>query len=252
MRKLSGRIRVALATLLLAAIVASLFLLPVQTVYRDLLNSIRHWGIWGAVCLGLLYIPACLLFLPSTLLTLGAGFVYGIVGGTVICSLGLTLGATTSFLVARTLARGWMEQKVGSNPNFVAIDQLVGRQGFKIVLLIRLSPLFPIDLTNYALGLTRIPLGQYVLATWLGKLPGGLVCVSIGSAAKSVSELAAGRLQIGVAAQVVFAMGLVVTIVAVIVLTQMARKALRTAIEEQMRGNAPAKPDGVGGSECIS
>ncbi len=242
MRKVSGRVRVALATLLVAAIIASLVFLPVQTGYSALLHSIRDWGVWGAICLGMLYIPACLLFLPSSLLTLGAGLVYGIAWGTVICSLGLTLGSTTSFLVSRTLARGWMEHKIGRHPKFVAIDEMVRRQGFKIVLLIRLSPL-PIDLTNYALGLTRIPLGQYVLATWLGKLPGGLVCVYVGSAAKDVSELVAGRLQIGVAEQVLYGIGLVATIVAVVFLTQMARRALRDAIEKQIHRSGPADPD---------
>jgi uncharacterized membrane protein YdjX (TVP38/TMEM64 family) len=177
------------------------------------------------------------------LLTLGAGFVYGIAWGTVICSLGLTLGSTTSFLVSRTLARGWMEHKIGSRPNFVAIDRMVGRRGFRIVLLVRLSPLFPIDLTNYALGLTRIPLGQYVMATWLGKLPGGLVCAYVGSAAKSATELAAGRLQVGVAEEVVFALGLVVTIVAVVVLTQMARRAIGDAIEKEIPFSGTASPD---------
>ena len=89
----------------------------------------------------------------------------------------------------------------------------------------RLSPFFPIDLTSYALGLTEVPLGKYVLASWLGKLPGGLLCVYIGSVARSISELAAGRIQIGIVEPTLLVLGLLVTIAAVLYVTHLARRA---------------------------
>ncbi len=107
---------------------------------------VERVGPWGPVFVIGLYIVACLLFIPGSLITLGTGFLFDAVWGTVTVSIGSTLGATAAFLVGRTLARGWIEQKVADNPKFQAIDRAVGSQGFRIVLLTRLSPLFPFNL----------------------------------------------------------------------------------------------------------
>jgi uncharacterized membrane protein YdjX (TVP38/TMEM64 family) len=90
-------------------------------------------------------------------------------------SVGSVLGATAAFLVGKTLLRGWIERRIAAYPRFQAIDRVVGEQGFKIVLLVRLSPLFPFNLLNYAFGLTKVRLWQYVLASWIGMLPGTLM-----------------------------------------------------------------------------
>jgi uncharacterized membrane protein YdjX (TVP38/TMEM64 family) len=178
-----------------------------------------------------LYIVACLLFIPGSLLTLGAGFLFGVVWGTITVSIGSTLGATAAFLVGRTLARAWIEQKVANSSKFQAIDRAVGSQGFKIVLLTRLSPLFPFNLLNFAFGLTSVSLSRYVLASWIGMLPGTLMYVYLGSAAKSLADLAAGKVEGGWEQRVLFGVGLVVTVVVTVIVTRIARSALREAVK---------------------
>jgi uncharacterized membrane protein YdjX (TVP38/TMEM64 family) len=233
--KVSRGVQTTVAILLVAAVIASRFFLPLEGYYQAYLHWVRGWGAWGAVCLALSYIPCCLLFLPSSLLTLGAGFSYGLVGGTLMSSLGLMLGSTAPFLVSRTVGRGWIERRIRRDPKLAAIDRMVGSQGFKIMLLIRLSPVFLFDLTSYALGLTEVRWGHYVLATWLGKLPESLLLVYIGAAAKN---LAAGKVRVGAVEPILTALGLVAAIAAVIFVTHLARRALREAT-----GEGPLSPE---------
>ena len=91
---------------------------------------------------------------------------------------GANLGACAAFLIGRTVARDWVAAKVSGNSKFAAIDEAVRKEGFKIVLLLRLSPVFPFNLLNYALGLTKVSFGNYASASLIGMLPGALyVCV---------------------------------------------------------------------------
>jgi len=172
------------------------------------------------------------LFVPGSILTLGAGFLFGVVYGTIAVSIGSVLGATASFLIGRTLLRGAMEKRIAAYPRFQAIDRAVGEQGFKIVLLTRLSPVFPFNLLNYAFGLTKVRLWQYVLASLIGMIPGTLMYVYLGSALKSLAEVAAGTPKGGTPQTVFFVVGLVMTIVATVVITRVARRALNEAVAE--------------------
>ncbi|HUT93911.1 MAG TPA: VTT domain-containing protein [Thermoguttaceae bacterium] len=109
---------------------------------------------------------------------------------------------------------------------FRAIDAAVGRQGFKIVLLTRLSPLFPFNLLNFAFGLTSVSLLPYVVASWIGMLPGTLMYVYLGSAAKSLAELATGRVEGGWGQRTLFGVGLLVTVIVTVFVARVAGKAL--------------------------
>src|SRR5690606_28498352 len=111
------------------------------------------------------------LLIPGSALTLGAGALFGVFWGTVYASTGATLGATCAFLIGRYLARDWVAARIARRPAFVAIDRAVAEEGWKIVGLTRLSPIFPFVLLNYAFGLTRVSLRDYVFASWLGMLP---------------------------------------------------------------------------------
>ncbi|KKL04544.1 hypothetical protein LCGC14_2615000 [marine sediment metagenome] len=146
-------------------------------------------------------------------------------------SIGSTLGACGAFLVGRTVARRSIERKVAGNPKFAAIDEAVGRQGFKIVLLTRLSPVFPFIFLNYAYGLTKVPFWRYALASWIGMLPGTFMYVYLGSALGSLAEAVSGRQESSVAERVFFVAGLVMAVVVAVVVTRVARKALKTATE---------------------
>jgi len=181
------------------------------------------------VLVAAVYIPACVLLIPGSLITLGAGSIFGILTGTVAVSIGSTLGACAAFLVGRTLARGWVEDKVAGNPRFRAIDQAVAEQGRKIVFLTRLSPVFPFTLLNYAFGLTKISFWDYALASWIGMMPGTVMYVYLGSAVKELADLASGTVQRSPVQNVLFFVGLVATVVVTVFVTRLARKALAQA-----------------------
>ncbi len=237
--KASTLTRFIVLALLAAAIVAALVFLPLS----DYLNLAIQWvgqqGAWGPLLVGLLYIVGCVFFAPGAILTLGAGLLFGVVLGTVTASIASVLGATAAFLIGRYLMRDWIEQKLEAYPRFHAIDEAVGQNGFKIVFLTRLSPAFPFNLLNYAFGLTRVSLRDYVLASWIGMFPGTLMYVYLGSMAGSVAGLAATDASGSIAHQVRMAVGLVVTILVTVLITRIARKALREAVAEPTAEKPP-------------
>ena len=195
-----------------------------------LLKMVQLTGPWGPALFIVIYIVACVLLVPGSVLTIGAGFIFGIWIGLVTVSIGSTLGAGAAFLLARTLMRGWTARKVAGNPRFQALDEAVGRQGFKIVLLTRLSPVLPFNLLNFAFGLTRVSLRDYMLASWIGMLPGAVLYIYIGSAMKGLTELTSGERARTLEEKVLFGFGLAATAVVSFVLARMARTALNQHI----------------------
>jgi uncharacterized membrane protein YdjX (TVP38/TMEM64 family) len=159
-----------------------------QKLLQNALIQIQEWGYAGGIAFILLYIVATVAFLPGSVLTLGAGAIYDVVLGSIYVFIGATLGATIAFLVGRYLARGWIAKKLESDRNFSAIDRAVGREGFKIVLLTRLSPVFPFNLLNYAYGLTDVSLKDYFLGS-IGMIPGTIMYVYLGSLAGNLATL---------------------------------------------------------------
>lgn len=212
------------------AVVAVVFLLPVKDWLIRGLEWTEGLGFWGAFLVAAFYIVACVLFLPGSVLTLGAGVLFGVFVGTITVSVGSTLGACAAFLVGRTVARNWISAKMARNEKFSAIDTAVGEQGLKIVLLTRLSPIFPFNLLNYAFGLTKIPFWQYALGSWIGMLPGTVMYVYFGASLRSLAELSTGQVETGSAGQAFFVAGLAATIVVTVFVTRVARNALKQAV----------------------
>ena len=192
----------------------------------DLLNRIRDWGPWAAVIVGLAFIPACILLIPGTPLSLFAGFAGGLFVGTVAVSIGSTLGAGAAFLVARYLARERVARWFESNPVFERLDRAIGHSGWKIVILTRLSPLFPFNLLNYAFGLTQVRFRDYLLGSWIGMLPGTILFVYLGSLAQSVAEIVAGRTQQTLLQKILLVVGLLATLVVTAWLGRIAARSL--------------------------
>ncbi len=225
---LAGRIKLLVLLAVLAGLIATAALLPVKEYLRAAVEWTGELGPWGPVIVAAIYVPACVLMLPGLPLSLGAGFAFGVVTGTVAVSIGSTVGACAAFLVGRTFGRGWIQQKVTSRPKFAAIDEAVGREGFKIVLLTRLSPALPFNLLNYAYGLTRVKFTSYALASWIGMLPGTVLYVYIGSVL--VSVVGSADRPKSLAERVAFFVGLAVTLLIVVFITRVARKALQQEV----------------------
>jgi len=178
------------------------------------------------------YVVACVFFLPGLVLTVGTGFVLKTLWGTVTVSIGSTLGACAAFLVGRTVARKWVEAKLAGDPRFAAVDRAVGREGFKIVLLTRLSPVFPFNLLNYGYGLTKVSFGHYALASWIGMLPWTVVFVYSGAGLGSLAEVAEGAQRQTTAERVLFWLGLAVAVGVAVFVARVARRALKEAVSE--------------------
>jgi uncharacterized membrane protein YdjX (TVP38/TMEM64 family) len=240
-----GRI---LKGILAAAIIAVIFLAALQPGLKEALKEALNWiaglGPLGYLLFVLLYVLGCIAFLPGAVLTLGAGFLFGVIKGTLAVSVGSILGATCAFLVGRYLARNWVAQRIAGNRRFRAVDEAVGREGWKIVLLTRLSPVFPFNLLNYAFGLTSVRLKHYFFASWVGMLPGTIMYVYLGSLAGSLAGLGTGQHQRGLAEWVLYGIGLLATIAVTVFVTRLAKKALAERISSPDQTQSSAENQG--------
>jgi uncharacterized membrane protein YdjX (TVP38/TMEM64 family) len=219
-----------LAVCVIAGLVAAANFFDLQTLFRQALTWMSGLGMVGVLVFIGLYIIACVLLLPGSILTLGAGVVFGVIKGSMIVSVASTLGATCAFLVGRYLARDWVSAKLAAHDKFKAIDDAVASQGWKIVGLTRLSPVFPFNLLNYAFGLTQVKLKHYVAASWLGMLPGTVMYVYIGSLAGDLAALGSGERSRTPGEWGLYAVGLVATVAVTVFVTRIAKKALDTRI----------------------
>ena len=223
-------IKIVLAVLILAALIAAANSFDLQQIFRDTLAWISGLGVIAPVIFIAIYILACVLLLPGSILTLGAGIVFGVVKGSIVVSMGSTLGAICAFLVGRYLARGWVSGKIAGNEKFNAIDEAVAHQGWKIVLLTRLSPVFPFNLLNYAFGLTKVSLRHYFLASWVGMIPGTIMYVYIGSLAGDLASLGTGDRTRTTGEWILYGVGLLATVAVTVFVTRLAKKALASHI----------------------
>lgn len=186
-------------------------------------------GPLGQAAFVVLYVLACVAFLPGSVLTLGAGAAFGLWKGFILVSIGSTLGACAAFLAGRFLLRDWASRKLASFPVFAAFAAAVGEEGGKVVLLARLSPVLPFNVLNYGFGLTSVGLGEYALASWLGMLPGTFLYVYLGAAAGEAAR--AGTRARTPAEWGLFAAGLAATAVAARLVGRAARKALAQRVQ---------------------
>lgn len=215
-------------------ILAGLFTLfrfvDVASAARSTLDWIDAQGVWAPILFILLYIVATVLFVPGTILTLGAGVLFGVGWGSAYVSIGSTLGAGLAFLIGRYGMRKTVTRWLEGRDSFRAIDAAVAGEGWKIVGLTRLSPVFPFNLLNYAFGLTKVRFLSYFLASWIGMLPGTILYVYLGSAAGSLASLGGGGGERTTGETVFFFLGLAATLGVTIYVTKVARGALKSRI----------------------
>ena len=220
----------SLILIVLAGVVALASVFDVQPLLRYSLGLISSLGPWGGVFFIFLYVLATVLFLPGFILTLAAGVLFGVLWGSVAVSVGSITGATLAFLIGRYLARDWVAKRIEVNEKFGAIDQAVANGGWKIVGLVRLSPVFPFNLLNYAFGITKVSLKDYFLASWIGMLPATVMYVYVGSLAGDLAALGAEERSRTLGEWGLYVVGLVATIVLTVYITQIARKALQKKV----------------------
>lgn len=214
----------------IAALFIAIRYFHVPLLLRRSLDWVDALGPAGVAAFIAIYVLACVFMVPGSVLTLGAGAVFGVVKGSAIVSVASTLGATAAFLVGRHLARERVARWIAGDSRFLAIDQAVGREGWKIVGLTRLSPVFPFNLLNYAYGITSVRLRDYVLASWVGMFPATVMYVYLGSLAGSLATLGrhgGGRTP---AQWALFGVGLLATVAVTVFVTRIAREALAKKI----------------------
>ena len=198
---------------------------------QQVLEWIQNLGFWAPIIFILIYIIATVLLISGAVLTLGAGAIFGLVKGYVYVSIASTLGATAAFLIGRYLAREWVAKQIENKPRFQAVDGAVAKQGWKIVGLTRLSPVFPFVFLNYAFSITQVSTRDYILASWLGMLPGTLMYVYLGSLARDLASLRTTSQENNNLVWILRIIGLIATVAVTLYITKIAKQALAVEID---------------------
>ena len=198
---------------------------------QNLLQWIDSLGNVGYLAFILVYIIATIFLISGLILTLGAGVIFNVIKGSILVSIASTLGAIIAFLIGRYVARGWVKKQIEKQPNFQLIDEAVAKEGWKIVGLTRLSPLFPFVFLNYAFGVTKVSLRDYTLASWIGMIPGTIMYVYIGSLIGDVASLGMEGREKTSLEWGLYIVGLVSTIAVTIYVTKIAKEALNSKLE---------------------
>ena len=211
--------------LIVAALIVASALLPVKDWIRSFINWVQQLGPLGVVVFIAAYALATVLFLPGWIFTVGAGLIYGIVGGTLVALSGAVIGATLAFIVARYFVRKNIENYAKKNPRFQAIDEAIGKNGWKIIGLLRLSPLIPFNLSNYFYGITAVSLKAYVAISAVGMIPGTLLYAYLGAIGKA--GISGEKTQHGSAQYILLGFGLLATIAVTVLVSRIAKNALK-------------------------
>lgn len=193
-------------------------------------EQVAGMGAWGAVVYVGAYIMGAVLLIPGSVLTLAAGAIFGLVQGTALVLVAATLGAAAAFLLARYVARDYVERRIGTG-RLATVDRALARKGFRLVFLLRLTPVVPYSLLNYSLGLTQVRFRDFLLAS-AGMLPGTVLYVYYGKVIGDVAALASGApVPRDLAYWIFVGVGLLATIAVTVVVTRTARRALQEESE---------------------
>jgi uncharacterized membrane protein YdjX (TVP38/TMEM64 family) len=222
-----GRL-IALLVSVIALFLAMRFL-PVQQWLKSFNDWVGQMGVVGVFIFIGVYALATVLLAPGSILTIGAGFAFGLWNGFLAVSAGATLGASLAFLIGRFIARDKVETIARRNETFREIDNAIGEEGAKLIFLLRLSPVIPFNLSNYFYGLTAVRFWPYALASWIGMIPGTFLYVYIGTAGRAAVLAAPGgeAIKRGWQYWTFLSVGLAATIAVTFWVTKIARSALR-------------------------
>jgi len=227
--------------LFLAALIFALDrLLPLADAVARVQQRIMYLGVWSAICYPLLYACCNVLLLPGGLLSIGGGFFFGLWWGFLIVLVGNVSGAAIAFLISRRLGRRWLKQKLLRNPTMEALEPAVAREGWKIILLSQLHPLFPTSLLNYLYGLTRIRFRTCMLWVAIGQAPGLFLYAYIGTLGQLGLNLVRGTSHPRTAEYFVWGGGFVLSTVVLLGLGRIALRVMQR-VEQQTSDAEPSR-----------
>ncbi|KAK7292381.1 hypothetical protein RIF29_08159 [Crotalaria pallida] len=233
----ASALKITLLLLLLLLLLVACFTLPIQKILKNFLTWVDHdLGPWGPLALAVAYIPLTILAVPASVLTLGGGYLFGLPIGFVADSIGSTVGAGAALFVGRTIGKPLVISRLKDYPQFRSVAIAIQRSGFKIVLLLRLAPLLPFNVLNYLLSVTPIPLGEYMLASWLGMMPLTLALVYVGTTLKDLSDVTHGWGNFSTGRWVFLILSVVISVVLMIWVTKVSKSALDEALAECEEG----------------
>lgn len=232
---------VLLFVLVAAAALYVLRLPPARGAVFDVLHWTKDLGYLGPPIYVGLFVLAAVCMLSGSLMMGLAGFLFGLTGGFCTATAGSLLGACAVFGLGRSVLRGWVERKMAGHPMMLAIDRVVSRKAFRVVFLMRLTPV-PTVLLNYLCSVTRVRFGPYVLGTLLGNLPRTLMYAYMGSLAKTAAEILEGKIHLGTIQYVFWGIGSVVAVCTAVLVSRLARKALAETLAAHGGPTSPEKP----------
>ncbi|MFB8789154.1 MAG: TVP38/TMEM64 family protein [Potamolinea sp.] len=227
------KFKLVLGICLLVSLIFGITHFNFQVYLQSLLIWVKSLGIFGPIAFIAIYNLATVLFVPGSILTIGGGVLFGVVWGSIYVFVAAILGAILAFMIGRYLLRGWVAKQIEANAKFKAIDQAVGQEGWKIVLLTRLSPVFPFNFLNYAFGVTQVSLKDYILGSF-GIIPGTVLYVYIGSLAGDLAMMGMENQQTNpetqIAKWVIRVVGLIATVAVTVYITRVANKSLEESV----------------------
>lgn len=228
---------IAVSVLFVAAVLAVLIYFDTQTQVLQLLEWLDAQGAWGPLLFILIMMLVVVLVLPGVMFTTGAGFVFGVVEGTIYVVVGTTLGATLAFLIARYLFGTRAKRFILAHARLKLVSEELAPQGWKIVLLTRVVPFFPFKLSNYFFGLTPFSLRGFVLGTFAGVIPFSLHNVYLGAIAADIATLGGRSAERTPLQWTLYGAGFLATIALLVYLNRLARRALAKYTETMKEGD---------------
>lgn len=229
--QVGGLLLVAIALFVLSR------LFPLADILASVQERVMHWGAWSAICYPLLYACCNVLLLPGGFLSIGGGFFFGLWWGFLITLVGNVGGAAISFFISRWIGRRWLHRRLMRNPTLEALEPAVAREGWKIILLSQLHPLFPTSLLNYLYGLTRIRFRTCMLWVAIGQAPGLFLYAYLGTLGQLGLNLVRGKSHPRAIEYLIWGGGLAFSVLVLVLLGRIALRLLQEA-EDAARDNA--------------
>lgn len=204
-------------------------------------QKVMRLGAWSAIWYPLLYACCNVLLLPGGLLSIGGGFFFGLWWGFLIILVGNVTGAAISFYISRWLGRNWLRRKLMRNATLEALEPAVEREGWKIILLSQLHPLFPTSLLNYLYGLTSMRFRTCMLWVAIGQAPGLFLYAYIGTLGQLGLNLIRGKSHPRLFEYWVWGGGLLLSAVVLVALGRISLRLLKEAEEAAAKTEAANK-----------